>query len=257
MALAIFGPTAGFFVGRHCQAVGARSQIESTVSSGDREGLRAQFQKQMDLAARGDKVNLGLAYWIELNRGGHFYRTSNMASFKSGDQIRFHVLPNADGYAYIVMRQGTKGTKAVLFPLSSASADNFVQCGRECVVPSDGALEFDQVPGSEQVGLLLSRNQIDPGKYLIGPAVADMPKAVAVVEENLSDLEKSYDAIFGGAKSMGRVNSGALEVLSVDSDTRLPVAEKPEQILASPSTSIAVNADPDAVVTVDFALRHQ
>jgi len=247
-------------------AAGARSQVESATKATveiSKAGLHEQFRKQLDDGHKGNKLNLGLAYWIELFRGGRFYRTTNFANFRSGDQIRFHVLPNADGYAYIVMHKGTSGSQSVLFPAKAGDGNNFVKCGQECVVPSEGALVFDQVPGAEQVGLLLSRNPIDPGKYLTGRPTVELTHTSAAAAaatdagEKLSGLEKSYDAIFGGVKSMGRVNSGALEVLAVDTATRMPLIEDAEHVLASPSTIIAVIDDPDAVVTVDFALHHE
>jgi len=244
-------------------AAGARSQVDTTDKPGlenNKVGLHEQFRKQMTGAAKDSKVNLGLAYWIELYRGGRFYRTTHFSSFHSGDQIRFHVLPNADGYAYIVMHKGTSGSQCVLFPAKAGDGNNFVRCGQECVVPSEGALVFDQVPGSEQVGLLLSRLPIDPGKFVTYRSAStsvSSPAQAAEDGEKLSGLEKSYDAIFGGEKSMSRVNTGALEVLAVDTTTRQPLSEDAEHVLASPSTIIAVNDDPDAVVTIDFALRHE
>ncbi len=100
-----------------------------------------------------------------------------MPSFQSGDQIRFHVLPNTDGYVYIVMHKGTTGTKSVLSSSARFGYQQFSQRGAECVVPLEGSLEFDQVPGTEQVGLLLSRAKIDPVAYL----------SAATSQSNLTD----------------------------------------------------------------------
>lgn len=116
------------------------------------------------------KQNLGVAYFIELNRGGQLYKTNNKSKFRSGDQIRFHVFANADAYVYIVMRQGSKGTKSVLFPLDATGTDNFVKRGRDCIVPTESALQFDETPGVENVGLLLSRQTLDPTLVLNFPA---------------------------------------------------------------------------------------
>jgi hypothetical protein len=238
-----------------------------------KEGLKVRFLKQM--AEGTTALNLGLAYWIELNRQGHLYRTSNLAKFQSGDQIRFHVLPNADGYAYIVMHQGTSGTKSVLFPPVDTRVNNFVKRGAECVVPKEGSLEFDQIPGTEQVGLLLSRSKIDPVAYLslatpeaksqlsaaqaqLPPAQSKSPLVHSPDTDDLSDLEKSYDAIFSKGASSGNAaqstNPGALELLSSDRGVVLP--EEPEKVLSSPSTAVVVSDDPNAVVSVDFALKH-
>ncbi len=268
----------------------AEAAAESTPDA--RERLRQSFLRQMQDGA--SRLNLGLAYWIELNRQGHLYRTSSLARFQSGDQIRFHVLPNSDGYVYIVMYKGTSGTKSVLFPPPEAAVDNFVKSGAECVVPREGSLEFDQVPGTEQVGLLLSRKKIDPVAYLASikhdagtksPAASSASaaaKAAALRRDqgmtatnDASDLEKSFDAIFGGqgggaagqvkvfgreanAPAPGRLaesgNPGALEILVSDGGVLRP--EEPTRVLASPSTALVVNDDPDAVVLVDFCLTH-
>jgi len=256
-------------------------------SSSKKDRLRVSFLKQMEEG--GTKLNLGLAYWIELNRQGHLYRTSNFAKFQSGDQIRFHVLPNTDGFVYIVMHKGTTGTKSVLFPPPDSGINNFVKRGSECVVPREGSLEFDQVPGTEQVGLLLSRAKIDPVAYLsaataqseqssqASPVAKPLTKdATAEAANDTSDLEKSFDAIFaqsgpatgkaakrnGSASSLvasqGTViesgNPGALEVLVSERGALAP--EEPRSVLSSPSTALVVNDDPDAVVLVDFGLRH-
>jgi hypothetical protein len=264
-----------------------------------KEKLKVRFLKQMDDGNA--RLNLGLAYWIELNRQGHLYRTSNLAKFQSGDQIRFHVLPNTDGYAYIVMHKGTTGTKSVLFPPADSGINNFVKRGAECVVPRDGSLEFDQTPGTEQVGLLLSRGKIDPVAYLSVarsetksslPAPPKSPTLDQYVSANdPSDLEKSFDAIFSsgtrtsiGAPSSGACpgagagtdggsgagtgtgagagagivaaggNPGALEVLASDHGVLLP--EDPDRVLSSSSTALVVSDGPNAVVLVDFALKH-
>jgi len=244
---------------------------ETAKDQGAKIHLQSKFVEQMQSPSR--HINIGLAYWIELNRQGRLYRTSHLASFQSGDQIRFHILPNADAYAYIVLRQGSQGTKCVLFPPDSpngSSGDNLLRCGADCVVPQQGSLEFDQVPGTERVGLLLSRSKIDPDSYLTKTA-AQQQTAPEISSSNraepLSDLEKSFDAVFAGASkaqanaqvsaqanAIEARNSGALEVLAAEGG----VAKKEEAqvVLASPSTAIVVNEDPESVVSVDFLLQH-
>ncbi len=49
-------------------------------------------------------------------------------------------------------------------------------------------------------------------------------------------------------------NPGALEVLLSQGGTLAP--EDSRSVLASPSTALVVNDDPNAVVLVDFGLRH-
>ena len=216
--------------------------------------LKATFLEQIKAPANHDATSqLGLAYWIELNRHGHVYRTSDRARFQSGDQIRFHLLPSVDAYTYTVMHQGSSGSKSVLFPPSADNHDNFVKGGAECVVPASGSLEFDQTPGVEQVGLIVSRNQIDAVNYVeragAKGAHLDRQRPATSPDQATSDLEKAYDAVFAG----GGGNPGALEVLPVESGAVAP--EKTERVLSSPSTAVVFGDDAEAV-TVDFGLSH-
>jgi alpha-beta hydrolase superfamily lysophospholipase len=97
-----------------------------------------------------------VSYWIELYRDGKDYRCNNKYSFRSGDLIRFHMIPSKDGYAYIFMKQGTTGRQAVLFPDPNSGTSNSVSKGRDYPLPNKGWLKFDENPGVEQVSLLFS-----------------------------------------------------------------------------------------------------
>ncbi|MBU6455297.1 MAG: DUF4384 domain-containing protein, partial [Cyanobacteria bacterium REEB67] len=183
-------------------AVTAKIRTEDASQAGLKATFLQQIKKGKDgpVDAQGAAPQLALAYWIELNRQGHFYRTSDRAKFQSGDQIRFHMLPNVDAYTYIVMHQGSTGAKSVLFPPAPENHDNFVKGGAECVVPASGSLEFDQTPGVEQVGLIVSRNQIDAVSYIDRAAAKSAPVNGErnPDAEPTSDLEKAYDAVFAG-----------------------------------------------------------
>jgi len=128
-------------------------------------------------------MNTGVQYWIELHRGSQVLRANNKTPFKSGDRIAFHVRPNIDGYAYIVLKSGSRGEQAVLFPDQKNQEENRVEAGREVVLPSDGMLAFDKNPGTEKLSVVLSRTPIDAQAYLGGPtpnsaqlvASADIP----------------------------------------------------------------------------------
>ena len=104
----------------------------------------------------------GLNYWIELLRDGQIYRCNNKVSFKSGDSIRFHIIPQTDGYVYVVMKQGSTGKSAVLFPSAQTGVSNHLSSGQDCPVPSKSWLKFDVNPGVEKVRLMYSDVAIDP-----------------------------------------------------------------------------------------------
>jgi acylglycerol lipase len=97
-----------------------------------------------------------VSYWIELYRDGKVYRCNNKYPFRSGDLIRFHMIPSKDGYAYIVMKQGSSGKQAVLFPEVNSGMTNSVTKGRDYPLPNKAWLKFDDTPGVEQVSLLFS-----------------------------------------------------------------------------------------------------
>ncbi|MBP9093702.1 DUF4384 domain-containing protein [bacterium] len=155
----------------NCLAASALAPLKpysNTRSLSRSVSARTAYLRQ--LVKPGTKQNLGVAYFIELNRAGQVYKTNNKSKFRSGDQIRFHVFANADAYVYIIMRQGSKGTKSILFPLAATGTDNFVKRGRDCIVPTESALQFDETPGVENIGLLLSRQKIDSKLILNYPA---------------------------------------------------------------------------------------
>lgn len=147
-------------------------------------GPKGLFRQQLDNPK--EAINTGLIYWIELQRNGQMHRVSNRASFRKGDQIKFHVKSNIDGFAYILLSSGSRGEKTVLFPDSRQKEDNSVERGKDYTLPSDEFLTFDEYPGTEKVTLLLSRTQIDALTYLAKPN--DQKVLVASAADGSKDL---------------------------------------------------------------------
>lgn len=100
-------------------------------------------------------------YWIELYRDGKVYRCNNKMEFKTGDSIRFHLIPESDGYAYLVMKAGTTGKSDVLFPNKAYGTQNYLRRGQDYPIPAEGWMQFDNNPGTEQLGLMFAHNQMD------------------------------------------------------------------------------------------------
>lgn len=194
----------------NCLAGHSLSKLEQPKSFNSRRpyvnSARSAYLRQLVNPER--KLNLGVAYFVELRRGGHVYKTNHKTKFRSGDQIRFHVFANADAYIYIVMRQGSKGTKSVLFPLAATGTNNLVKRGQDCIVPTENALQFDETPGIENVGLLLSRKKLDSALVLHYPTnlTAYLTKRklpphtkLSVERANSAALLKSLPANKGGS----------------------------------------------------------
>lgn len=103
----------------------------------------------------------GINFWIELYRDGKTYRCNNKTQFKSGDSIRFHLIPGNDGYAYLVMKQGTTGKSDVLFPNANYGTQNHLKKGQDYPIPAVGWMQFDENPGTEQLGLVFATEKVD------------------------------------------------------------------------------------------------
>lgn len=125
-------------------------------------------QNGVTLATTGNSqptVNLNapsISYWIELLRQGKVYRCNNKTEFKTGDAIRFHVIPATDGYAYIMMTASSRGNKSMLFPDKTTGTSNYLYKGNDYPLPYKGWLQFDNNPGVEKLSLIFSKTKLDP-----------------------------------------------------------------------------------------------
>ncbi|CAN5605175.1 hypothetical protein BH11CYA1_BH11CYA1_42160 [soil metagenome] len=237
--------------------------IETTKTTRSRRpylSARSAYLRQLVNPQR--KQNLGVAYFIELNRAGRVFKTNNKTKFRSGDQIRFHAFANSDAYIYIVMRKGTLGTKSVLFPLAATGTNNLVKRGQDCIVPTESALQFDENPGIENVGLLLSRQKIDSASLLNYPKnlTAYISSAPNKKQAKLPSRTKI---------SVERARNGALLKSFPASTSGMPplallsAKDKGRQLWLSASAAlresnmvVVVNEGQD-IVSIDFSLIHE
>ncbi len=191
--------------------------------------------------------NTGLKYWLELKRKNEpAQRCSNKTEFNTGDKIRIHVKSNVDGYAYIMMLQGSNGEKEVLFPAEDLG-DNKVKAGSYITLPvpsnQDIAawLKFDEHPGTELIRMIISRKKIDPKKQM-------QLQASGVV---LGDKESWSDEVHAGTVVSIKAPKGSeikseLRNLVIDHDT-LPHNE-------GETTVVAEGCE---ILAVDIALTHK
>lgn len=156
-----------------CLLISAVSPVWAQDATADTDesdkGAKGLFFQQMESPSVA--INTGVQYWIELHRDGETIHANNKTKFRSGDSIRFHVKPNIDGFAYIVLRQGSRGEQSQLFPNAENHDDNNkIIHGKEMVLPAGGALIFDHNPGLEKLTLLISRKPIDAKAFVTGGA---------------------------------------------------------------------------------------
>jgi hypothetical protein len=108
-----------------------------------------------------------LAYCLELHRGNAApVLCNNRYKFRSGDGLRLHVKSSTTVYAYIGLLQGSSGKKDILLYPNSASDDNRIQAGKECMVPPKGMIVFDNTTGVEHLAVIFLPQPMDGGRAL-------------------------------------------------------------------------------------------
>ena len=210
------------------------------------EGAKNLFYRQQ--SNPGSVLNNGIQYWFELNRSGKVLQVSNKFAFKSGDKIRIHIKANIDAFAYVLLKDGSKGEQSVLFPDEHFHDNNKIKASVEYSIPQDGYLAFDRTPGTENLILLLSRQTLDANKYL-----ADKTKKHVTIA-----------AVPSGAKDL---IPGSVVMAFSKEDSALPASlpdrtSRPSQIAVqapetTPSITTLVQTDPNQVLAVELALLHE
>ena len=125
----------------------------------------------------GHAANTGLSFYIEMVRGGRTSKVDSRTKFRGGDKIKFHIVSNVDGYAHVVMLQGSSGNQAVLFPVQGKDPTNHMVRGKEYTIPSVTWLVFDNTPGREHVRIAITKRDEDPAKFLQPQATSQLAMA--------------------------------------------------------------------------------
>lgn len=185
------------------------------------QGAKGLFRDQMEQPDK--NLNTGLQYWIELHRSGKMSKVSNKYKFQNGDKIKFHVKSNINGYAYILLKSGSRGEQSVLFPDDSAGDENKVERGKDYILPEVGFLAFDENPGNEKVTLLLSRTPINAQAYLDQPSEA--PTLIASAMTGSKDLIPQKVLVAYGNPNR-TFPSSSLKVKSSEQEDEKPVVAK-------------------------------
>jgi hypothetical protein len=203
-------------------------------SASNDEGAKSLYARQM--ARPGDSINLGVQYWIELHRGKQVEHVNNKMAFQSGDKIRFHLRPNINGYAYILLQSGSRGERSVLFPDASRGETNKVTAGNDYTMPTDDFLEFDSNPGSEKLVLLVSRMPIDAKAYL-SPNTDGEHILIASAADGSKDLIPSKIVLaFAPAPQTSAAPPAAPEKVVHDAQQKEPTKKNDKQPAKLPVT---------------------
>lgn len=253
-------------------------------------GAKGLYFEQLDRPS--DSLNTGIQYWIELHHNGRQTRANNKTVFHAGDKIRFHVKPNVDGYAYIVLRSGSQGEEAVLFPDAERKESNQIKRGQEIILPQDGLFAFDQNPGTEKLRLVISRKPIDPNS-LLSPQNEEptrvamstlgskdlIPNRVFVAYNNVASnplpppptpvtkpvtVQKAPPAAAPTKPATPKVTTrmpvkiaSAPAVTKIKTRTTTTTSSATHKAYEDPSVVTIVYNDPSGVLSADIALQHE
>lgn len=211
------------------------------------ENMSKAYKQFMDQLNRpNEKLNTGVSYWLELQRSGEKSRVTSKTLFRNGDKIRFHIKPNIDAYAYIVMLEGSNGESSVLFPVKHQAQEK-LQAGKEVILPrADGEnawLKFDNNPGTEVLRIIVSRNKIKPG-------------------QSADDGTRGTVTIGSGERTDDIPDESAVDMVMDEDSEGKPAATRNLTVVTTKKHSerhgetTVINGDPKKALVVDIALRH-
>ncbi len=155
----VFYPTANSSASSDSNSSSSSSSIAASIPAPPPAG---EFKNRIAVSTRPK-----ISYWIELNRSGKIFRCNNQHEFKTGDAIRFHLIPETDGFAYLVMKAGTTGKSDLLFPNKAYGTDNFLKAGKDYAIPAEGWMQFDSNPGTERLGLVFAPEKFEVTEEMI------------------------------------------------------------------------------------------
>ncbi|MBS1989698.1 MAG: DUF4384 domain-containing protein [Cyanobacteria bacterium SZAS LIN-3] len=255
-------------------------------ATGDAPGRCAKDMYFDQLDSPAEAVNTGVKYWIQLRRKGQVKLVDNRTSFLSGDEIRFQLIPNIDGYAYVVLAKGTTGGEKVLFP-NTYEPQGKVKAGRQYLLPARGFLQFDKHAGIENVRLVVSRKPLtrtallDSGaepvkiasntpadkpvqsksciltfgvaesKELVLPEAGQSPTLDEQAKAETSGFAKDLNYVPPAAAPRGRTSGRRVhrKFTGKGGRTAMPPVERPGAVTV-------INTDPDQSLAAEIQLTH-
>lgn len=106
-------------------------------------------------------ANIGASYFIRLkNSDGSTRDVLANRKFKSGERFQLGIKVNTPSYIYI-LNEDPQGKITQIYP--QPGRDNFVNAMGVVFLPSQGAFEFDSIPGTEQLLVYVSQIPIRTG----------------------------------------------------------------------------------------------
>jgi serine/threonine-protein kinase len=150
--------------------------------SGQKVGLRYRLEQKTCLTPNCDRWNVK-----DVDLG---------TRFKTGDDVRFAFESNTDGFLYVII-QGSSGKWDVLYPNPEINGGrNQIKKGQELLIPNGDWFSFDGPAGSEQIYVLLSKEQLSTLPGFGRPVTTAETVSAATVSNVQSSQVRSRDLKF-------------------------------------------------------------
>lgn len=149
----------------------------------------APARHQVAAARKPAAKQIGASYFIRLkNTDGSQSDVLASRHFKTGERFQLGVKVNRPSYIYI-LNQEADGKITQIYP--QPGRDNFINAMGTVFLPAQGAFEFDQKPGTEQLLVYLSPSPM-PGQMSerVRTARADVISSPADIAANSCDDQR-------------------------------------------------------------------
>jgi hypothetical protein len=172
------------------------------VGAGGINGASSSNSSTPDDAASAPEM---MRYWLDVERAGGAGRLAEDLTLHSGQKFRFHLVPQEDGYVYII-GPGEKSVPTTFLttkPIPTYAKTNEVKGGADFVFPSgDGNwLEEDKTTGTENYTVIFSPTP------LTSPAFLSAQAGRALTSAEQSEWQ-SFRAQYKANSPVTNVNAG-------------------------------------------------
>jgi serine/threonine protein kinase len=170
LLLLAVGGIGGFLVYKRMNTGEAKANTNGPGKVGGAGGINGGASSNSSATDGAASAPEMMRYWLDVERAGGAQRLAGDMTLHSGQKFRFHLVPQEDGYVYII-GPGEKSVPTTFLttkPITKYAKTNEVKGGADFVFPSgDGNwLEEDQTTGTENYTIVFSPTPLTSPGFL-------------------------------------------------------------------------------------------
>lgn len=200
--------------------------------------------------------NIGVSYFVRLkNPDGSSRDVLASRKFKSGERFQLGIKVNHPSYVY-VLNEAPNGKTTQIYP--QPGVDNFINAMGTVFLPSKGAFEFDQEPGTEQLLVYVSTSPMTQISDYIKQASPDVITAIATpVASAANCIQPATVAIPNNGAQLASAETYASKGISFTENTTACAQEtqKPESSYASKGISFTDDNGADTLQSASYVVK--